>query len=429
MNKKRLFIIFLIAFCVRSIWLLPLWSNPERSFEGDSSGYIALAESLMDSGTFPSIFRTPVYPFFIAVIYGLFGKIPQAVLFAQYLLDSITVLIVIGIFVKITGNTRHAYIAGLAYALNPFAVFASNMILTGTLFAFIFAIAIYFLIAFLKDSSRRKLALSAFLLALSVLCRPISLFIPIVLIFFVVSVKDKVREKISNGFVFIMIFYCTLAPWYVRNYYQFGYWGLSSVSEANFFEYEPTAILMIKKNPFTILQFDINKPFKKEQQYMWQTTREKYQWDNRSPVELLNNPSRLLVMKAEGMKVITANPHIFLLSHLSGIGRTLFPFYPRFSKFLGTDPVLLKVCTMFIDFLIMALALLGVISSALKRRNPVIMRWVIPLFIVLIFYFSFLPGVYSYSRFRIPILPYISIFFSLGVWKFQQILEHRLARS
>jgi 4-amino-4-deoxy-L-arabinose transferase-like glycosyltransferase len=428
MSKKNLLVIFLISLCLRSIWLLLLWLNPEKSFDNDSFLYIALAESLIDSGTFPSIFRTPLYPFFIAIIYGLFGKFLQAVLCIQYLLDSTTSLIVMGIFSKIGGNTRYAFIAGLAYAINPFAIFASNTILTETLFTFIFSMAIYFLVTFLKDKNRKKLVIFAFILALSALCRPISLFVPIALIFFVISVKGNVSARISNGLVFILIFYCTLLPWYVRNYHQFGYWGLSTIDGYNFIYYESPSILMIKKNPFTTIQFDINKPFEEEQKYIWHNLREKYKWDNQSIQELIDNPSRIAIMKAEGMKVITANPHIFFLSHLSGIGRTLFPFYPRFAKFLETDSLSLKVFMMCIDVLIMGCALLGVISVELNRGNPVIIRGATLLFIVLIVYFSFLPGVYSYSRFRVPVLPYISIFVSLGIWKLQQTITHRSAR-
>ncbi len=45
---------------------------------------------------------------------------------------------------------------------------------------------------------------------------------------------------------------------------------------------------------------------------------------------------------------------------------------------------------------------------------------------VLIVYFSFIPGIVGYNRFRIPVLPYISIFSALGA---QKVLHHLHGRG
>src|SRR4030042_906841 len=336
-KTKYLFYIFLFSLSLRFIWWIFIINHPERAFEPDSSLYVELAEKLIDWHIFPSILRTPVYPFFIATVYSIFGKFPQGVLIVQYFLDSVTAIVIPLIFYRIFGNVKYSYISGFFYAVNPFAIFYSNLILTETLFTCILTLSVFFLILFLRNQQMKYLISSSFLLGIGTLCRPISLYLPLLLVAFVLTIGNRMKDKIINCLIFLMIFYITLLPWYIRNYQKYDSWTLSAISDKNIFCYEAPAILMYKSNPFLKIQFGMDKILEEYQKNMWAKIREKYGWDNKSPFEIGNEPKKLIILREEGLKVIQENPLSFLVIHLNGIGRTLFPFYPYFNKLIGYE--------------------------------------------------------------------------------------------
>jgi len=428
LKGKILLYIFLFSLSLRFIFWVFFYNHPERAFDPDSFGYNQLAENLLDSYTFPSIGRTPVYPFFIAVIYSIFGKFPQAVLIPQYFLDSLTALFVVLMFFRISGNTRYSYSAGLIYAINPFAIFYSNMILTETLFTFIFVTAMYFFIIFLQNQQKRYLIVSSFLLGIGTLCRPISLYLPLLLAPFIFTTGYRFRYKCVNVFIILIAYCMILIPWYMRNYHEYDTWNVSTVSDVNIFYYEAPAILMIKDNPFSMVQFKITKSIDDLNMGRWKKVKEKYGWNEESAFELADDPQRLIILRKEGLTVIRENPLIFLLSHLGGIGRILFPFYPYFDKFLGSDSIIIKVLSFCIDLIIMGLSFIGLISLLKKKETLLsnrLQRIIIVIMLVLIFYFTFLPGIIGYNRFKIPVLPYITIFATLGLWRILQLFNQR----
>lgn len=214
----------------------------------------------------------------------------------------------------------------------------------------------------------------------------------------------------------------------MRNYHEYDTWNVSTVSDVNIFYYEAPAILMIKDNPFSMVQFKITKSIDDLNMGRWKKVKEKYGWNEESAFELADDPQRLIILRKEGLTVIRENPLIFLLSHLGGIGRILFPFYPYFDKFLGSDSIIIKVLSFCIDLIIMGLSFIGLISLLKKKETLLsnrLQRIIIVIMLVLIFYFTFLPGIIGYNRFKIPVLPYITIFATLGLWRILQLFNQR----
>ncbi len=425
-KTKRIVYIFLISLCLRLILSVFIFNHPERAFDNDSYGYVQLADSLLDSHTFPSIFRTPVYPSFIAVIYSIFGKFPQAVLLFQYLLDSLTAIFVVLIFFRIFRNSKYSYVAGFIYAISPFAIFYSNMILTETLFTFLLAIVVYCFVTFLQNQQRRYLVLSSLLLGIATLCRPITLYLPILLMPFVFSMGYKFKAKLVSCMIFLMIFYIVLIPWYMKNYKEYDRLTLSTVSDLNIFMSFAPEVLMIKDNPLSVLQLSINKNIEHFQISIWDRIGGKYGWYDKHPFNVFKDSKRSAVLRKEGLKIIQENPLIFVIAHFIGIGRVLFPYYPPFYNLIGNDLKTISLLSFVIDFLIMGLFVLGVISS-LKGGLGFKHNMTMVFMMVLIFYFSFIPGIVGYNRFKIPVLPYISIFATLGFWEI--IKSYKLKRS
>jgi len=422
LSKKYLLLIFIFSFCLRIFWLVFLFNHPEGAFSNpDAWGYQRLAESLHESYSFPSIFRTPMYPFFIASIYSIFGKFPQAVLIAQYFLDSTTAIFVVIILLRIFKNVKYAYTGGMLYAVNPLTICYSNMILTETLFTFILAIAIYFFILYLQDGKRKFLIFSALMIGIGTLCRPISLYLPLFLLPFVFIRPLKLKEKFVSVLIFLMIFYGTVTPWYLRNYQEYNYWTLSTVQDVDMFYYDAPAVLMYKDHPLSRLQIGMYSLLETYQNNIWYDIKTKYGFDAESPFQISNDPQKTILLKEEGLRIIKGDiVHIFII-HLNGIARTLFPFYPPLDSFIGHTVKPIKGACFSIDVLIMGLSLLGIFLALTGRAGGKYERSPVLLLICLIFYFSFIPGIVGFNRFRVPLLPYISIFSSIGYWNIAQL--------
>jgi hypothetical protein len=418
LNRKTLFSIFSFSFVLRMIFFAFIYDHPERAFDHDSRLYLRLAGSLLDSFSFPSIFRTPVYPSFIAFIYSLFGKYPQALLIFQYLLDSLTAIFVVLIFSRMFQNSRYSYLAGFIYAVNPFAIFYSNMILTETLFTLVLAVSVYYFIIFLQTQERKFIFLSSLLLGAATLCRPISIYLPLFLLPFIFVAGHKFRYKLKAGAAFLIISYMVLIPWYMRNYNEYGRWTLSTVSDLNYFVSYAPEVMMIKNDPSSIGKFNINEGIEHFQRIMWNRAKKKYGWNDSSPFSVVEDPGRMAILGKEGKKVILNDPFIFIASHIICVGRVLFPFYPPFHEIIGNDSKTIALLSLVLDFSVMGFFALGIISF-LRGERPKLLKVVIFSMITVIIYFSFIPGIIGYSRFRVPVLPYISIFSAAGLQNFR----------
>ena len=425
MSRKSILFIFLFALILRlTLWVFVV-HHPERALDNDSRLYLKLGETLLDSHTFPNILRTPGYPFFIASLYAVFGKFPQAVLFSQALLDSVTAVIIALLFLKIFQNTRYAFGAGVIYSVNPFAIFYANMLLTETLFSFFFVSAVSLFLFFLQGEGKIKLAFSSVLLGIGTLCRPISFFVPLLLVPFIFFTERKLTEKLISCILFILLYGLVLLPWYVRNDHVYGQWTLSTATKYNIFVVFAPEVLMGKDNLFSLIAINVNELVKPYQAQMWQIAKLKY-GDSSEIHHSFDDPVRAHVLTEEGLKVIRNDPLIFTLSHMVGIGRVMTPSSPRFYRFMKKDMKALSLLSFAIDFITMSFCIIGIFLFLRERSTGKIQTIVIISMIVLIAFFSFIPGIEGGTRFRVPLLPYVII---LSIFGMQKIVTHIGSRT
>ena len=107
----------------------------------DALGYHNLGTSLLHHGIFPSALRTPGYPFFISLLYYIFGIKPWVVIICQIFIDSCTIILIYSLANSILDEKTATVAAGL-YALDPIAIYYSNMLLTESFFTFLFFLSI-----------------------------------------------------------------------------------------------------------------------------------------------------------------------------------------------------------------------------------------------------------------------------------------------
>jgi len=213
----------------------------------DAQGYHKLAIQLMNTGSFLipdsdlDTFRTPGYPYFMYLIYSLFGVKPHMVMIVQMFINlaSVYVIYLIG---KNLFNEKVGFISSLLFSLEFDHLYYEYSILGDTLFVLIFLFSFLNLVWFIRYDKILFLILTSVLTGITLLIRPVTIFYPAVVIFIIV-VSDFKNEKFSFLRFFkhiclvIVFFSITISPWIIRNYSLYGYPKLTSFTGYNLLNY------------------------------------------------------------------------------------------------------------------------------------------------------------------------------------------------
>jgi 4-amino-4-deoxy-L-arabinose transferase-like glycosyltransferase len=242
-SNKYLISILLICFIFRLLFFLAVkpWDTETTSklLDKDALEYNQLATTIIhhhhfadqDNGP-PNSFRTPGYPIYLAFIYFIFGEIPWIILFSQIFIDTLSCYFLYLLFYRIF-SLKIALFAALFYALDPFLILHSTTLLSDILFVFFIIIGSYFF-SFLFKSEERKIKInifvaSGFSFGLATLVRPIALYIPILLVLFILfSCRKKISLAVKYSVILSLTFIMTILPWSMRNYFVFNNFSLSS---------------------------------------------------------------------------------------------------------------------------------------------------------------------------------------------------------
>lgn len=281
----------------------------------DSWGYWRIAENLDLYGIFsqgengpliPDSSRTPVYPLFICLLKKTFLGFYGIIIFQIIISSAICSLT--SLFTEQIFNKRAGIIAGFFLAFDFPSIFFANTIMTETLFAILLLISFYFFISFLKNQKHQSLILSAIFLGLSILCRPIAVYLPIIfsgtILFFTYPVRISSPgnsmefrfQKLKKSFTFLLISYLVIAPWLIRNYRTFGSPFLSTISETNMLLYTDATIRAENENKSI---FQIQNEYK-------EFSAKNFNWNN--PEEIIRFSK---YCKEESVRVILENPITF----------------------------------------------------------------------------------------------------------------------
>jgi 4-amino-4-deoxy-L-arabinose transferase-like glycosyltransferase len=249
LSRRHLAAVLLICLGTRLIFfgMVHPWAPQTEKdvvLQRDALYYDRLASTLIESHRFaysatghPDALRTPLYPLFVAGLYSLFGRAPWVVLLAQILLDVLSCLLLALALARLF-DPRVAVIASLFYALDPFLILYSSALISDTLFVFFLVTALYVLSLAITanfDNARlRGYGAASVLLGLATLVRPVSQYIPVVLVlFFLVRYGRRPRVVLKYSAVCVFLFMFVLSPWLVRNQLLFGRFSLSTSGSYN----------------------------------------------------------------------------------------------------------------------------------------------------------------------------------------------------
>lgn len=208
---------------------------------GDSHQYVALAETMLTDGRFamsataePEAFRTPGYPLFIALILAVFKNIAVLPL-AQILLAALSCGLVFLIGERLFSRSV-ALGAALLFAIEPAVISNAFVAMADILFVFMMLCGVYVLTV--RKRTSPYLFFGGVLMGVMTLIRPLGLYvIPLVLFWLVWEERAEWRTLCRTGVLFLAGAALVVMPWMVRNYVFFNHFSISSIGSYNLLFY------------------------------------------------------------------------------------------------------------------------------------------------------------------------------------------------
>jgi len=212
----------IIAFIGRLLYIFTLESGLfyfDDSLQWNQMALNIIAGKGVIIDTAPTAYRMPLYSFFLAGIYKVFGAGNLfAVRVIQAVISALTCFFVYLITIAVFAEDEHAHrvgrIAAIISAFYPFFVYYSGAVLTETLYIFLLCLFMWLLIT-------RKYAWASLVFGGVIMCRAeIAGFLIFILVGLFVLMKA--RDALGTFVVVLALVCAVLSPWAARNYMAFG---------------------------------------------------------------------------------------------------------------------------------------------------------------------------------------------------------------
>ena len=232
MKTTRLFLIITAAaMVIRVVYLLMVPQVPEyRYFNFDEADYELIAKNLYEGRGFsyredyPTAFRPPLYPLFVAGVYSLVGERNHAAIqWSQAVLSAVCAGLIFLVGQLVFGRWA-GICAGAIFSIYPTMLYYVPKLLTETLFIALLAGAVCLLVAAIRGGTVLQFCLAGLGFGAAYLCRPVLLPFLAVLFPSAFLLLAKRRKLAKAGLLllgFYMAFAATISPWVIRNWITF----------------------------------------------------------------------------------------------------------------------------------------------------------------------------------------------------------------
>lgn len=212
-----------LAFALRLLLVLamPQLGDPNSM---DTANYLHLTRSLLESGRYemwakPSAYVAPVYPFFLAGVFELCGENLLAVKLIHVALGAASVALIYFLAIRFA-RPLAALLAALIMALHPEIIGVTGFIYTETLFIFLLLATLLVLAHAIGTKKAWHFLSAGALLGLTTLCRGVTLQWPVFML--AVLMLSSQRWMWLRRWVFAVAgMAVVMAPWTIRNYQRF----------------------------------------------------------------------------------------------------------------------------------------------------------------------------------------------------------------
>lgn len=410
--KLRIIFIFLLSFILQLIVIFAL----KIPLEQDAIMYDRVAVYLTQKITHTAAGLEDIeqgfkqgFVAFLALVYLIFGHSVLAAKIIQAIFMSLTCIIVYRIG-KDLFNQRVGFYSAIFSVFHPGLFIVSSHLISESMFTFLFACAVFFLVMAMKKSSLKYYFISAVFLTISMQFRLTPVLLPLLIILGLFIFYRSKLYAFKATLVFISTIIILGALFNIRNYILYGrsfnpflidggagvLW-VSSFSEGNADQDNPKLKDELSKFTKSIYIYSLEKGM-----------------DNR---EFHAERQRILFkmainnIKDHPFRYISFFPKKIIklwVGSYSGLYRTNIPF----SSFLKDINIIKEYrFVLFWKLFVLAFSvgifLFGIIGMVLCRKN---WKKLLPIYSVL-FYFTLLHMVFiSETRLSIPALPYLIIF-------------------
>ncbi|MCC3464802.1 MAG: glycosyltransferase family 39 protein [Microcoleus sp. PH2017_06_SFM_O_A] len=183
---------------------------------GDEPGYEYLGHSLLEGKFFDWPGRTPVYPFFVAGCYVIFGRSPASVVYVQAFLGATIIPLTFILARRFTGPQSSLVAAGLI-ALHPSLILHVRLLQTEILYAPLMILTILGLLRALEQPEWQNFSLAGGLLAITNLCRPTAMLFPVI-VPLLMPRQWSFKRKVALFVAYLGAIIIITTPWTYHNY-------------------------------------------------------------------------------------------------------------------------------------------------------------------------------------------------------------------
>ncbi|MDI6736501.1 MAG: glycosyltransferase family 39 protein [bacterium] len=393
LNQKDKFIIFgilLVGLILRLIYLSQVKVNDPNflHFEGtDSGNYDSLAMQVLDGSLPKSPYSfNPLYYYFLAIIYSFIEHNPLKAINVQIFIGLGTCFLVYLIGKRLFNKSTGMIACGICAIYGSFMVY-ETLLLTTTLDTFLLLLGVFLL---LKSTSPKWYFVTGIVLALSALSRSTTLLV-LPFLFLWLMIKLRLTKKFAQTAGLIILGMClTFAPFTYRNYKYSGQfilitttgpvalWAGNNEDSEGFYHLPPYTEELSRKNKDFYLQDTIRFIKEKPEKYLM----------------LLLKKCTLFWNAYE----IPDNDVVYeRFQTLSPLLRVMIPFG-----------------------LVSSLGIMG-LFLCLRRLNKNLFL----LYLTILGYLSAIVLFFIQSRFRVPVVPFLSIFAGWTIYYWFKKLQSR----
>jgi len=365
----------------------------------DSDNYNRIAGALLRGEGFrlwsrPTTFVAPVYPYFLAGVYAIFGVHFLVVKIIQAVLWAVIVILTYAIGAELfTG--RVGMLAAAAVALHPELVAISTYLYTETLFVFLLLLFAKFFIKAWRTRDWRWYAASGIVLGVVTLCRGTTLLLPGVL-FILLGLTRSIRENLFRMVVLCLTMAAAIVPWTYRNYVVSG------------------AFIPVATGSGEVFWIGNYLPFDGE--YRYEETRERME-ELTAGMSLVEKDR---VLMREAVRRLREHPFASIKLFCKKAYRFWIRVYeniPRGEQ--RTRNTVIQVTLTLIHWPLILLAAYGITKSGVRRPEVIFV-------IGLGLYFTLIHVVtLAVPRYRLPIMPFVLMFSSVGFLQVADFLDRR----
>ena len=224
LKNKNILFLFLLALVIRLAYAC---YSPQFPLMKDASQYDIIAKNILAGNGFsydsfhPTAARGPLYPFFLATAYFLFGHNYTVARVLQGVIGAVTCLIIYSIAKRLY-NPKIGFYALMLAGIYPSLIGYVGLLYAETLAAFLLALTILFYLLSAEKKSLFFVTITGALFGLLILCYPKFLFLPFLygasIYFF-----NKFQKEFVRYFIALIVgTFLILAPWTLRNLNAFG---------------------------------------------------------------------------------------------------------------------------------------------------------------------------------------------------------------